>query len=177
MGLLPFAFALLACWSIVALYAVHGQMPRNVLELPFESRLRPLLPYLTPEGWAFFTRNAREPKLLTYRLDAGRWRTADLGPHARPTNLFGLDRRSRAQGVEIALLLGTIRKDGPVDCKDAIPACLDRLPALQIRNASPAPSLCGDVGIAQQEPLPWAWSRAASEVTMPSRVVRLDITC
>jgi sporulation delaying protein A len=177
-GLVPFALALFVCWGTLGLYAVHGQMPRNVIELPFESRLRPLLPYLTPEGWAFFTRSAREPKLVTYRLASdGRWQSADLGPHSRPTNLFGLDRRSRAQGVEIALLLGTIRTDRQVECKEAIPKCLESLRAVPIRNVSPAPSLCGDVGVAQQEPLPWAWSGAASEVTMPSKVVRLAITC
>lgn len=176
--LLAFALLLLVGWSAAGLYAVHGQMPRNVIELPFESKLRPLLPFLTPEGWAFFTRSAREPKLLTYRrAEGGRWLSADLGPHSLPSNLFGLDRKSRAQGVEIALLLGNIHKDGVVDCRDVITACLEPLPALPIRNTSPAPSLCGDVGIAQQEPLPWAWSAAAAETTMPSRVVRLSITC
>lgn len=165
-------------WAVAGAYAVHGQMPRNVLRLPFEAQVKPHLAYLVPEGWAFFTRDPREPKLYTFSLSQdGRWENANQGPHALPQNVFGLDRRSRAQGVEIALILGTVRANALRQCREAVATCLESLDPIPMRNASPAPTLCGDIGIAQQEPLPWAWYAGRHDVTMPGQVVRLVLSC
>ena len=166
-------------WATAGLYVVHAQIPRNVLELPLERVLRPAIPFLAPEGWAFFTRDPREPRLLPYRhATNGVWAYAHAGPHADLRNVFGLDRISRAQGVEIGLLLGEFADTAWQPCTDAPTLCLDELPrTVSITNRSPAPTLCGDVGLVRQEPVPWAWARVESETTMPSTVVRLDIRC
>ena len=49
-------------WATAGLYVVHAQVPRNVLELPLERVLGPAIPFFAPEGWAFFTRDPREPR-------------------------------------------------------------------------------------------------------------------
>jgi antimicrobial peptide system SdpA family protein len=166
-------------WATAGLYIVHAQIPRNVLELPFEQTVRSAIPFFVPEGWAFFTRDPREPRLLPYRRGTdGIWAYAHAGPHADIRNVFGLDRISRAQGVEIGLLLGEFADTAWRTCTDAPTLCLDdQPPSVPITNHSPAPTLCGDVGLVRQEPVPWAWARVGSETTMPSTVVRLDIRC
>ena len=166
-------------WGTAGLYVVHAQIPRNVLELPFERTLKSAIPFFVPEGWAFFTRDPREPRLLPYRRGAdGRWTYGHAGPHADIRNVFGLDRISRAQGVEIGLLLGDLADTAWQQCADAPTLCLDELPrTVSITNRSPGPSLCGDVGLVRQEPVPWAWARVERETVMPSTGTRLDIRC
>lgn len=172
--------ALLAVgWSVLGLYVAHSQMPPNALELPFEAQVRPLARILAPEGWNFFTRNPREERALPFMRHAdGTWASAHAGPHAQARYAFGLNRVSRAQGVEIGLLLGGIPSSAWEACQESISTCLaSGGPVMHLRNVSPAPTLCGDVGLALEEPLPWAWIESRDEVTMPSRVARLDVTC
>jgi hypothetical protein len=42
---------------------------------------------------------------------SGRWRSASLTPYAQVKYAFGLNRRPRAQGVELGLLLGRLQGD------------------------------------------------------------------
>lgn len=166
-------------WSVLGLYVAHTQMPPNALELPFEEQVRPIARILAPEGWNFFTRNPREERALPFTRRAdGAWVSAHAGPHAQPRYAFGLNRVSRAQGVEIGLLLGGISNSAWETCQGTISMCLASAgPPLHLRNVSPAATLCGDVGLALQEPLPWAWIESRDEVTMPSRFARLEVTC
>lgn len=176
-----FSLGLLAGWSILALYAVHSRLPASTFELPFESKLRPLLVAAAPEGWAFFTLSPREPRVLPFAKGSdGVWRSAGMGPHSEARNLFGLNRVSRTQGVEMALLTGALSDGDWATCTedDTLPECFERLaPLPSFANESPDPSLCGSIAIVHQEPLPWAWSANADPETMPSRIVRLEVTC
>jgi hypothetical protein len=64
--------ALLAfLWGVAALYALHTVIPFNAVVLPFERDLP--VRSLTPEGWAFFTRNPREKQISAYRRVNGTW--------------------------------------------------------------------------------------------------------
>ncbi len=72
--------ALAMAWSVLILYAVHVELPVNALDLPFESSLKPPLQALVPQGWGFFTRDPREPRLLPFRREAGVWQAASEGP-------------------------------------------------------------------------------------------------
>jgi antimicrobial peptide system SdpA family protein len=172
------ALILAAVGLVVCIYAVHAQMPTNAVSLPYEQSLRRPMQQLLPEGWAFFTRSPREPDLVPFTRDGeGRWSRALRAPHAEPHNVFGLDRRSRAQGVEMGLLTGGLTANDWRDCRGAIGECLEQAPAVRIANLALAPTLCGDGGLASQPPVPWAWSRSADETTMPSRTVRLEVSC
>src|SRR5438270_566632 len=78
-------------WATAGLYVVHAQIPRNVLELPLERVLKPAIPFFAPEGWAFFTRDPREPHLLPYRHGTdGMWAFAHAGPHADIRTMLAL---------------------------------------------------------------------------------------
>ncbi len=129
-----------------------------------------------PQGWAFFTRSPREPDLFPFVKRGGRWVRASRGPHSHPAHAFGLNRISRSQAIESALLLRPVPATAWQGCRQLPEACLEKLArTLPLANVSPRPTLCGTVGFARQQPIPWAWSRSA--VTMPSRVVRLEVNC
>ena len=173
------ALMLAITWSVLSLYAVHIELPVNALDLPLESSIKPNLQALIPEGWGFFTRDPREARLLPFIRQAGAWRTASEGPNGEAWNAFGFNRAARAQGVEMGLLEFTIPADAWKDCNEEIGSCLDKLPtATPVSNPIPHPTLCGEVGFAQRDTVPWAWAASTpDESAMPSKVVRLNVTC
>jgi antimicrobial peptide system SdpA family protein len=173
-----FALTLIGLALVVCTYVVHVQLPPNAVQLPYEQSLRLGVQQFLPEGWAFFTRNPREPDMMAYvRDESGTWRLALRSPHSELRNVVGFARASRAQGVEIALLTGSLHKDDWRDCRSPVTECLERVPALTATNISPAHSLCGQVGLVRQPPVPWAWSESANRITMPGTVVRLEVSC
>ena len=87
-------------WLVVAIYVLDASLPFNPIRLPFEQALQ--LRRIVPEGWAFFTRDPREPQPLPFsRGPDRRWRSASLGPNGRWVHAMGFDRTPRAQGTEL----------------------------------------------------------------------------
>lgn len=169
--------AVAALWAVAALYPIQAAAPNNPVTLPFEDRVDSLK--VAPQGWAFFTRSPREPYLLPYvRASSGQWESAHVGQHAHPKHAFGLNRASRAQGVEMGLLQSEIDEDDWRDCDGAPEDCLPALPVtVTAENESPRPTLCGDVALLRQEPVPWAWSRGSDPPEMPGEAVRMEVAC
>lgn len=168
-----------AVWSVVALYAIQEQVPKNVITLPAQSEVKHTVVNLAPQGWAFFTKSPRDPEVVPYRKSSDGWRALSLTPHSSPHNAFGLDRESRAQGVEIAMLLSAAQKDDWRDCTDSSETCLANTDAAarQVRNGSPDPTLCGTVGLLQERPTPYAWRDLVPESHSTERVMVLEVAC
>jgi antimicrobial peptide system SdpA family protein len=159
-------------------YAVHAPMPANAVSLPGERSMKLSIQQLLPQGWAFFTRNPREPDLLLFTLDRdGQWRDAMRPPHAEPRNAFGFARASRTQGVEAGVLISRLTDQRWQECRILPVDCLRRAPTVTVANPTPKPTVCGDIGLVSQPPVPWAWSRSGRTVTMPSTVIRLVVSC
>jgi len=161
--------------TVLALYGATGAInfsPLHVI-LPHPKGLTPWL----PQGWKFFTKNPRDDVLLCFVRDGTRgWRPANLGPVAERRNAFGLDRRVRAQGMEAALLLAETPASAWSACNDLPTVCLEAIPVSAVRrNPVASPSLKGFLGFAQCEPLPWAWLPSAGTVTMPCKVLTLEV--
>lgn len=173
------AFFVLLCGLIApfVLYAVDASLPYNALELPLVGRQTART--LVPEGWKFFTRDATEPRLYPHHRDlAGAWLSADLGANAEARHWFGLRRTSRVQSIELGALVANIDESQWRDCEVSTDICLDAAPiAAIIVNVHPLRSLCGDIGLVLQQPVPWAWARRLGRVTMPARVLRLEVIC
>lgn len=133
---------------------------------------------ILPQGFAFFTRDAREKDLYLYREEDRGWTSAMMGPNSRPANLFGLNRKSRAQNVESALILSKIKPNIWWDCDEEPSSCLEQdIVRDTVRNVVPQPTLCGPHGFALQEPVPWAWSKSRDSITMKSQITKIHIQC
>jgi antimicrobial peptide system SdpA family protein len=173
------AIGLAMAWSLLILYAVHIELGVNALDLPFESTIKPPLQAVIPEGWGFFTRDPREARLLPFRNESGVWLAANEGPNGEPWNALGFNRAARAQGVELGVIETAIPSEAWKPCSAEIADCFDKLSTpTTVTNPIPNPTLCGDVGLAKRNVLPWAWASSVSDETgMPSNVVRLKITC
>ncbi|HEX2204498.1 MAG TPA: SdpA family antimicrobial peptide system protein [Longimicrobium sp.] len=172
-----FALGLAGIWMVVLLYVVHAALPYNPLRLPYAHALRTTV--WAPEGWAFFTKSPREPRPALYRLESGGWADVSLGPHAKPSNAFGMNRRARAQGVELGLVLEGVSPKRWSECTGEPRDCLSAASAAaRVANRSPGRrTLCGTLGVVRQKPVPWAWARAEKPIVMPSTVIRLEVAC
>ncbi len=170
--------AVFASAIVVALYAVHGSMPYNPVELPLE---RPSIARaVTPESWKFFTRNPREASVTPLvRETNGSWRM--------PSELFGtsasapFSRWARSHGLELGIVMDSVPKGSWSECDRAPAECLDELAAEgrlhRLDNPSPSPVVCGRVGLVSQVPVPWAWARKGKKIDMPSKVVVVEVQC
>lgn len=163
--------------GLPALYSLHAALPPNTVTLPIEQAVNARV--WAPQAWKFFTRNPREPRLLLYAQGTDfTWRLASLAPLAQRQYMFGWGRRSRAQGVEAGLLEHEVSPKDWSDCKVQPAVCLNHLEIkAKVTNISPRPSLCGQIGLIRQEPVPWAWAAARATVSMPSKAVRLEVAC
>jgi antimicrobial peptide system SdpA family protein len=131
-----------------------------------------------PQGWNFFTRDARESRLLLFRLEKGVWTRIDM-PHGSVKALLGILRSPRSQGVELGAILSKSARTKWMKCTDSPHVCLERKPTVfkTIKNPSTAPLLCGTLGIVSQPPVPWAWSGHRDAVVMPSEILTLEVKC
>lgn len=161
----------------LATYATFSLLPYNPVRLPFAEEVSAAVWF--PEGWAFFTRDARDEDIYMFTREAdGTWRNASALPHFQASHLFGLDRTSKAQGIEVGALVQKAASAQRQACREAPTACLNGAAvSLTVENTAPRPTLCGEVGLAFQKPIPWAWSRSPRPIVMPSRVLKLEVKC
>ncbi|MCK8681326.1 SdpA family antimicrobial peptide system protein [Streptomyces lichenis] len=166
-------------WALVALYVAQAFLPKNVIHLPGQEKTHDIAFVIAPQGWAFFTKSAKDSEYVPFRRQDGAWGDVRLGPHARASNAFGLDRASRSQGIEGALLLH--EKDlvwHP--CGDATSAadCLQQAAVTKrLKNRSPSPTVCGRSAMVEMKPVPWAWRDLLPGTHTPVRAAVWDVEC
>lgn len=159
----------------IALYSVHASLPSNALHLPFADVVD--IKTLLPQGWGYFSGDARQPVATAYLRDDGGWRRLDAPHQGAPALLLGLDRSGRLPEKEIGYAEAAAKR-APVECRDADLACLADLPEMgEGENPVVDPQLCGDVAVVRRDPLPWAWADSAERDRMPATVVRVELSC
>jgi antimicrobial peptide system SdpA family protein len=160
---------------IVLLSSISGG-DAPVLSLPAD--IRNVVVDAAPQGWQFFTKDPQSANIVPFRDDGGHWVSAQLRGALHLGTLFGFDRVDREQGIEIGVLSTKIPADAWLPCKVAPAQCLAKIPVeVSLVDAMPHPSLCGDLGLANQAPLPWAWARLVPVPVMPSTIVRVMVSC
>ncbi len=164
--------------AIVASYSVHAGMRFNAVRLPYAEKLDVRI--FLPQGWKFFTRDAREERSLPFlRATDGRWVDAGVGSNGDRGHLLGARRDSRAQNAELAGLVHEAEGATWTPCTASPTTCLndDTAAPTVVVNTSSHATLCGSIAIVRQAPVPWAWARDGAATTMPSRVLRLEVQC
>jgi len=164
-------------WLIIAASGVwwtaRTSLPFNPQSpgLSAERRTRLVL----PEGWGFFTRDAREKDLLiAMRDDDATWHLQ--APHASAQHLFGLHRRSRVLAIETGQIIEEARAPF-VPCSDDWRVCAEQAKPHMLESKASRPYLCGDIALFRRPPVPWAWSNLLDPERMPTDLLRLRIRC
>lgn len=170
------ALFVVGSWASLTVYSVHAALPKNPIRLPLEAEINTQLWF--PQGWKFFTRDAREEDFFPMvRGQDGAFVRASQAPNFQAKHVFGWSRDGRAQGIELGRLKYAAADVVPIACKAAPEDCLaDAAVQLTVKNETPSPTLCGDVGIVLSRPVPWTWARSG-QTSMRSRVIRMRVTC
>jgi antimicrobial peptide system SdpA family protein len=161
--------------AMAVLYVGTAALPAVPYRLPFINSTHTVSAFV-PEGWAFFTRSPRDPEPQVYAAEGHGWEKVSAGPLAVPDTLMGLDRTTRSQGTEIAILIDQIPPSSWKACSGQPTRCLSAArPSMTVVNRSTHRTVCGDIGIVYQEVTPWAWHELRP--VMPSQVVRVAVRC
>jgi len=167
-------------WLLAIGVVLTGTLSESPLRPSFPVRINLLT--VAPEGWAFFTRDPREPVVVVHApSEAGdeRWRPLELANFQR-ANLFGLRRTSRLLTTEVTQLLREVPPEAWTPCRAPVAECLaEDSPAVHTaeRSSPLLPALCGPLTIQVRERVPWAWSGSRDRIRMPAKIVRLDVRC
>ncbi|MFC4077209.1 SdpA family antimicrobial peptide system protein [Salinithrix halophila] len=164
-------------WIILITLSILSAMPSNALRpalFKVEEKLNINSWY--PQGWGFYSKNPKEDQFLVYNVSKKEF--AAVWPNMRAENLWGLKRFGRSQGIESGFIHSKIPPSLFKKCdKDPLVCLAKSRTAFEVENPIPFPTICGDIGFASQPPVPWAWSKSKKKVVMPSKVVRVKITC
>jgi len=174
---LLFVFLLLGIFGIGMISVVAVGSLDTTLGLPLSVKLN--VNYFSPQGWAFFTRDAREDKVIF--LKYGQSAKLDRVQRAifSPEYCFGLNRQVRKISLEYSLFttqMDSLRWIDFAGNVDSLSRFTRTLSPIEIENRSLSPNLCGEIIVVKAKIKPWAWARFPS-VNMPSKIMKLYVTC
>lgn len=167
-------FCILLIFFVVVTY-----LPYNPLTPSPKARL--YLMAILPEGWGFFTKNPQDEQIFIFERQKGEWLSILKTPNSSMNNLFGIKRDARSQGSEYGILLNELAHIDSVRWEyyenKSLSTCLQstNLSAFQLDNNVKNPTICGEIIILRQKPIPWAWAKHSVE--MPIHAIRLTIRC
>lgn len=174
-----FFTGMLGLWGIAVIFIGMTALPYHSASPSADLILKAQT--LFPEGWHFFTKDARLMQTRIYYKDGhGNWRAEDRMPNSSSFNYFGASREGRSMGVEYALFLKELRSEDWVPFRgdeSQLLANTDTIPLKQIYSEYDQPIMCGEYLFVAVEPVPWAWSSTYDRVKMPASVTRLQINC
>lgn len=174
-----FFVLILGVWASVIIMIGLTALPYHSTSLPADVKFKAQV--LFPEGWHFFTRDAREMQTWVYtKDDSGEWMAEPRMPNSNSYNFFGANREGRAMGVEYAMFLKDVKPANWVDYRGEVSDLLassDTIPVTQFDSEFNHPVMCGEYLMVAQKPVPWAWSPSYERVKMPAKVTRIIINC
>lgn len=163
--------------ALLAAYDLQAFLPENVVRLPYQEAASRQLRVVLPQGWAFFTKSARSEDVEIYALTDGSLRSVSAGALAEPRNAFGLDRKVRAQGPEMATLVQELGPDAWQSCAGDVLSCVAGSPTIGVRNAYDAPTICGAVVFVRTQPVPWAYRDLVPDEKRAMFAARAEVSC
>ncbi|MFE9801314.1 SdpA family antimicrobial peptide system protein [Streptomyces goshikiensis] len=175
--LLVFSAACLVIFSYL-LVSLFYTLPSNALSSRHSKGARQYFNTITPQVWAFFTKNPEGIQIGFYKLDDGKRKNLLRTPQGNPSNLFGLERTQRAQGPEIAYVEAAVANW--VECSGILERCLAeaaKTPAAKVENRSPVQTVCGDSFITQETVVPWSYRDLVKYDRRTTKIAHLDVAC
>lgn len=128
-----------------------------------------------PQGWGFFSKDPRSTNMKIYSLDNSK----DIKlPNMQIENIFGLNRKGRAQAIEAGRINSKIAKGKWIDCKENehnIEDIKNSGEFINVKNDSPKPLLHGKYIFAQEKPIPWNYSKYYKDKTNIKKFIKVNI--
>jgi antimicrobial peptide system SdpA family protein len=133
-----------------------------------------------PEGWAFFTKNAKDAEFELYKTAGDSLIKMAGQRQSEFRNLLGIKRDARSLSVEMSYLLDKIEGDSIwTSFPKGLNNCLHQLPmkAYSVVNRTKNPLLQGTVFVVRTPVVPWAWANSYFNIVQPVEVLKLNIQC
>ncbi|MEU4179398.1 SdpA family antimicrobial peptide system protein [Streptomyces sp. NPDC026589] len=159
--------------------SIFFSLPSNVLSTRDGGDLRSLSARFLPQSWAFFTKPPNDPEFVPYVVsDDGVGYAAQL-PNSRSDNLYGLTRRQRAQGPEVASMANQVQEwedceETEGDCPAVVAGSSAPVP---VTNSSPVPTLCGRLVLVETRPVPWKFREKYEGWRLDKRAALVEAKC
>lgn len=161
--------------------SIFFSLPSNVLSLRDGSTPRRVAIGVLPQGWAFFTKPPSDSEAVVFALRDDRVININRPPQAKAANWWGLSRRQRAQGPEVAQLVHQATAWKP--CADASSAVACAVAAAadgsfeDVTNRSPVASVCGRAFVVETEPVRWQFREFYDEPRRALQFSAIDVEC
>jgi len=173
---LKFIFYLLVILTIFSLFSIV----KSAVGGPFyvAKSLKSNVSYMLPQGWAFFTRDAREEKLYAFAKDNNGNYIQDQ-PGGSAIYLFGLDRSGRKIQMEYSRLLNQVDSTEWTEAKFDLKAIATELKSkkiIRVKNLYNKNGICGEMLFIHAKIKPWAWS-AYDSVKVDAKYLRIYVNC
>ncbi|MBF4629347.1 SdpA family antimicrobial peptide system protein [Curtobacterium flaccumfaciens] len=174
----------LGCGVLIGVMAFVATMQPSVFESSAGSN--PVLQTVrtfVPQGWGFFTRDAREDTYTAYRKSPQGWTAVSPISGGSPRFAFGLNRGARLVDGDIARI--AVAKPDSGSVKDAWTSCAPgtSIDSCVIENKvevngqqvlNPLISeTCGDILVAKVKPIPWSYGKLTREHRQSIRIVNV----
>lgn len=167
-------------FGVFGLYVFQVSVGPNILRLPGQSTVKPIINTVMPEGWAFFTKPADSSVVTVFAADGDDFDEVTSPSNAEPQWLFGLNRESRYQAFESASLLVGVGQEKWTPCDEAESnvECLDRIEeSTEVTNNGNLKTLCGGYGLVAEGVIPWSYREFSDDVRIPREAIRLEVNC
>ncbi|WP_408043863.1 SdpA family antimicrobial peptide system protein [Tenacibaculum litopenaei] len=150
-------------------------MPYNPVS--YSKSFKVTLSLFVVEGWAFFTRNAREPNLYIYKIDSERnLKVLDFQRNTSFKNFFGISRAARSLSVEIGgLLIDIDSSKWSKNEEKSITKQFLKSETFPVTNEAINPVLTDTIFLEYKEKVPWAWIKSYDSITMSSKTIKLYV--
>ena len=170
-----FLVSLLGTWTVLIILLASASLSYNAMSELSNHRWYQIL----PQGWAFFTKDAREAQIQLFEQRGEKWVRVDHH-HAHYSHFFGVRRATTQKLIELAKLYQDIPPSAFVDCESNIQ--LERVhcepdTTITLKNPFDQAFMCGEYLMVCQEIIPWAWSQSMQEIDMPSKAIKIKLLC
>lgn len=135
---------------------------------------------ITPQGWAFFTKDAREEQVYIYKI-VGKKLYKINQKHANFDNFLGLSRQVSKLAIEVENVMGKVIKKNVATSTywnyDENVIGLIPINNIEITNPITNPMLCGEYLFVYHKNVPWAWYSSNKNLKMPAKVIKIKVLC
>lgn len=156
--------------------ALLGSAPDNVILRGGGKILGGTAAALAPQGWGFFTRDAREVTSSIWAQDGRNWLPLEASNGTDGRYLFGADRSARNLSVDVEWILGQTTKAKWQTCGvQSVRKCLSSSVGQVTVAARPTDNrLCGEIAVVRSLPIPWSYAPYTREHKRQAQLVEVD---
>lgn len=165
-------FYIILTLSILLFFAVISNLlPEN----PLIKNNNNFFQQLAPQGFSFFSKDPRDETFFIESASENSW---DIQlPTSILSNLFGIKRTGRAQGVEVGQLLGNFPEEKWTACH-SMKECDEIKSDLNINVVEEPESfkfIRGTYIITVGEPISWFWTDFKETTTFDRRIIKVEV--